>query len=598
MSLILIFIVGLAFSNSSVSGDKLRLFKPEPNGIQNLLYLPVIMGPPPRPSDLEITQGVQQPGNPVILIASRPTFARYTLTSEITPDGVNAYLHGSQDGSRLPGSPLSAINNPRTIEASANRSDLNDTFNFELPASWTTGTVELWGSASNGTDFEIIEGPITVSFSDNNPLPIMVVPIAYTCNSGGSGTTTPTSPFDYLVDYTFKIYPVPSVDLSEHVPVAYSGKCAGGKPDPTYTPGPPYDDSDWERLLILTTSIWQSEGSPNQYYYGLVESTCSGGCISGLGWTSLKAAVGFNGIGSMHNGASQTHAHEVGHNHGRLHAPGCAVSGADSSYPYLDGSGRGVIGDIDNPNFGFDFATMDINVYSSFYDTMGYCAPYWISDYTYEALYAREIAQAATMPDIMSDQHVSLLVSGWPKEDGSVQIQPVFLLNIPAVPSGSGAYTLELLDREGTLLSAHPFEITTAFVDHYGDIPGSEVHGFNLTIPYIPGIEQIYVLKDGEVLGELHSNPAQTQIALERSYARIEDGKLRATWTAATRASYLVRLSLDDGITWQTVAVNLRKPMLQLPMLVTEPEAVRLEVLASDGIHTDRIVFGSIATKP
>lgn len=300
----------------------------------------------------------------------------------------------------------------------------------------------------------------------------------------------------------------------------------------------------------------------------------------------------------MHIGASGVHAHELGHNYGRYHAPGCGAGGTDPSFPYLDISGPGVIGDVDNPNYGFDISTMDIMVYSSFYDFMSYCNPAWISDYTYEALFDWEVAQAAMLPMVMGDQHDSLLVSGLLKEDGSVQLQPIFRLDIPSAPSSSGEYTLELLDRGGARLSAHTFEITTAYADHYGNGSGGEVHGFHLTIPYIPGIEQINVLKDGEVLGELHSNPPQTNLTLEHPYARIEGGKLRATWPAATRTSYLVRLSLDDGITWQTVTVNLRKPVLQLPMRVSETGAVHLEVLTSDGIHTERIVFGSIATTP
>jgi hypothetical protein len=583
----------LAFSTTAVAGDRSVLLKPVGNGTENFIYLPMIFGPLPMPSDLEVTQGVQQPANPVTLIANRPTVVRYTLTSETAYSGVNAYLHGSNDGITLPGSPISAINNPRTLESSANRSNLNDTFNFELPTSWTNGSVELWGSASNGVNYDVVHGPITVSFRENDPLPVTVVPIAYTCNSGGTGTTTPASPFDYLVDYTFKIYPVPSVDLSEHVPVVYSGKCAGGKPDPTYAPGPPYDDSDWERLLSLITSIWQSEGAPNRYFYGVVESTCSGGCISGLGWLNLKAAVGFNGIGSMHNGASQTHAHEVGHNHGRRHAPGCGVGGADASYPYLDGAGRGAIGDIDNPNYGFDIANRDINVYSSFYDIMGYCGPYWISDYTFEALFEQEMAQAALPSKSISGSGDALFVSGFLNEDGSIQLQPAFQLDIPAAPSGSGEYTLELLDGDGALLSAHPFEISTAFIDYFGAGSDGEVQGFQLTIPHVRGIEKINAVRDGEVLGTLHADPVPTSLALDHPHVQIEGGQLLATWSAPVGTSHLVRLSLDNGTTWQTVAVNLREPVLQLPLLVSNTDTMRFEILSSDGIHTDRIEFGA-----
>jgi len=152
------------------------------------------------------------------------------------------------------------------------------------------------------------------------------VPIAYTCTSGGSGTTTPTGPFDYVTDFTFRIYPVPDIALATHASISYSGPCINGVPDPSY--------GDWIDMLDDVTDLWWNEGRPNSYYYGLVKIDCSGGCISGIGWVGgLKAAVGFDGIGSQHYGASTTHAHEVGHNHDREHSPGCGADDPDPNYP-------------------------------------------------------------------------------------------------------------------------------------------------------------------------------------------------------------------------------------------------------------------------
>jgi hypothetical protein len=500
---------------------------------------------------------------------------------------VNASLHGYRDGFPLPGSPLLAMNNPRTLESIANRTDWNDTFNFELPASWTTGTVDLSGSASNSTTYEIVEGPISVTFMVNDPLAVTVVPIAYTCTSGGTGTTTPTGSFDYLDDDAYKLYPVPSTDLEVHLPVSYSGPCYNGQPYPDYEAG------DWHNMLYSIRDVWNIEGRPNRYYYGLVNIYCGGSCIAGLGYLGWnKAAVGWNGWGVSHNGASGTHAHEVGHNHGLAHAPGCGAGNPDPLYPYASG----LIGDAAYPNYGYDILTDGIKPYPSHYDFMTYCSSEWISDYNYEKLYVWEQAQASIAPEIVGAPIDALLVSGWLRGDGSVEIRPAFRLDVLATPSGSGPYTLELLDGDGTRLAAYPFDVVSALADRFGGGPGGDVESFHLTIPYTPEIDQIRVVKDGDELGTLRSKPVPPGLALAPAQAHIEQGVLHATWAGPVGAAYLVRLSLDGGTTWQTVGVNLDRPSIHLPLSAAAAGDVRLEVLASDGIHTERVELGPITT--
>jgi hypothetical protein len=591
LSFLVLAIWGSFASGPFITGEAGPAELPDLDPTGTTIYLPLVIVPEREPSNLEVTQGVQQPLNPVTLIAERPTFVRYTLTDEIAHTGVNASLSGYRDGSPLPGSPLSAMNNPRTLEPIANRADLNDTFNFELPASWTTGTVDLWGSATNDTTYEIVEGPVSVNFTPNDPLAIMVVPIAYTCTSGGTGTTTPAgSPYDYLVDVAYKYYPVPSTDLDLHTPVTYSGRCLNGLPYPTYSAGAPYDDSDWERLLQLVSSVWSSEGAPNRYYYGLVQIYCGGSCIAGLGWIGgTKAAVGWNG-GSQYS-ASSTHAHEVGHNHGLAHAPGCGAGNPDPLYPYASG----LIGDGTFPNYGYDILTDGIKPYPSYYDFMTYCSSEWISDYHYEKLYVWEQAQASMAPDLTGQPQDALLVSGQVRKDGKVEIQPIFRLDLIPSLSSYGSYTLELLNVDGVILSTYNFEMVTAAADGVGGTLGGEVESFHLTIPYTPEIDQIRVVKDGVVLGNLRAKPVPPGLALAPVQAHIEGGILHATWAGPAGASYLVRLSLDGGTTWQTVGVHLDRPSIHLPLSAAAAGDVRLEILASDGIHTEHIEGGPVS---
>ena len=80
-----------------------------------------------------------------------------------------------------------------------------------------------------------------------------------------------------------------------------------------------------------------------------------------------------------------TLAHELGHEFGRYHAP-CDTSGADGAYPYAGG---------DIGTWGWDVRDGAFQAPGATTDFMGYCAPTWISDYTWSALFARTIATSA-----------------------------------------------------------------------------------------------------------------------------------------------------------------------------------------------------------
>jgi hypothetical protein len=92
-----------------------------------------------------------------------------------------------------------------------------------------------------------------------------------------------------------------------------------------------------------------------------------------------------SGVGFGTEDSAWTLAHELGHQHGRYHAP-CDTSGADRGYPYAGGT-LGV--------WGFDPRTATFLEPTRTTDFMGYCDPQWISDYTWRAIFARTRAVSA-----------------------------------------------------------------------------------------------------------------------------------------------------------------------------------------------------------
>ena len=552
-------------------------------------YLPLLARNFPAPWPIEVTQAVQQPDNSVTLIQDRPTFARLTITSTTPHTGVSAYLHGSRGGAPLPGSPIAALNNPRTLESSADRSVLNDTFNFQLPAAWLNGTIMLYGSAGNGTTFNASGGASSFTFTSADPLRVTVLPISYVCTFGGTGTTTPQGPYTYLTEYTYRTYPVPSVSAATHAAVVFDGgPCTlSGVPDPDYY--------EWDSMLDLVTAVWVSEGRPDSYYYGLVKVYCGGGCIAGIGWIGYsKAAVGFDGVNAWHDGAASTHAHEVGHNHGRFHAPGCGAGGVDPAFPYVSG-GRGYIGDGANPNFGFDAGSQTIYPYAPFYDFMSYCEPTWISDYTYEALRAWNQVNRTADRSSAERQRV-MLVSGRLGANGSAAIHPVYALDARVLLPEPGDRTLEFLDATGRVLAAYPFSPGQAVADRWQAGTAFERSGFYMALPYVDGVTTMRIRRGAAILAVRQAGLRNPSLAAGKAALSADGQSVVVHWSGSDGEGetpvYMVRASTDGGASWQTIGVNLTAPSIPLSLADFTGESVLVEVLGSDGLHTTSLRLG------
>jgi hypothetical protein len=57
---------------------------------------------------------------------------------------------------------------------------------------------------------------------------------------------------------------------------------------------------------------------------------------------------------------------------------------------------------------------------------------------------------------------------------------------------------------------------------------------------------------------------------------------------------YLARASTDAGVTWETVGVDLIEPAIVLDPAIFGGQTVRLEVIASDGLNSTKLVLGPI----
>ena len=324
----------------------------------------------------------------VPLIQGRPTMLRVFLTPDAGWDGREVIVRLSLNAN---GTALPPIDVHRTLTVASTEPDLASTANFDLTSDQVTAdltwsvslhevTPGLQPAVAEGAVYPT-EGAAALGAKDTGVgEKIVVIPIQY--NADGSGRLPDTSPaqLERLRARMMALYPVKKVDITVVAPLPWSQAVKA-------------NGSGWSSLLQAVIDQRQKDGVPsNVYYYGMfspaasMASYCGKGCVAGLS-PVLASPDDEYGRGSIGLGfadkiaeADVTFVHEVGHAHGRNHAP-CEVMDADQSYPY-DG---GTIGD-----WGYDFATKTLlDPAGKMRDMMGYCSPVWISDYTYKALFDR-----------------------------------------------------------------------------------------------------------------------------------------------------------------------------------------------------------------
>jgi hypothetical protein len=273
------------------------------------------------------------------------------------------------------------------------------TLNFVLPADAlgkdTTWSVEVSTPATPqnpaqplGRVPEVDRAPIAAI--DGGTLRVVLVPVKY--DADGSGRLPPLRE-DTVETYRqtlHALYPTRKVEVSVREPFPWNERTA------------PSGDG-WTDLLTAVVDLRNSDRAPpDVYYYGLFTPAeglwnycASGGgergCVLGLSGLLVDPNDAFGrgsiGLGFGGERSARTMAHEIGHAHGRAHAPCGGAAGVDRRFPYADGSLGG---------YGWNIETKTL-IDSSAFDMMGYCNPEWISDYNYNALHDRlsAVARAA-----------------------------------------------------------------------------------------------------------------------------------------------------------------------------------------------------------
>jgi len=212
---------------------------------------------------------------------------------------------------------------------------------------------------------------------ETGPLKVHIVPL-----SGTNVTEAGLQPFKERLE---AVYPITEVEFTIGAPLTS------------------YADSMCSLLASVTSRRTQDSPPSDVYYYGLAPGILGG--QSGCSNTGSKVSAGWAEGYTPDNGrtGAATMCHELGHAHGRLHAP-CNVQDPDPQYPYA-GAAIGV--------WGYDHRS-DAFIAPTSKDMMSYCPEprwaAWISDYTYQAIVERA-AQVNGQAEVPASFDASALVS-------------------------------------------------------------------------------------------------------------------------------------------------------------------------------------------
>ena len=269
------------------------------------------------------------------------------------------------------GSTVSELFQKAVVSVAPTDATLETTFNVTLPRELVTPTthysVELVectpGQAAGSGARYPATGDLVLGARTTGHLKIHFVPLSVK----GKLPDTSETRLAYYKKYLEALYPISALE---------------------YTLGPAYgagnETPDFDSLLdTLRDERGKANLADDVYYFGISPVVASDesdgvGYVADPGDADYRVAVGASSADAEYT--ASVFGHELGHNHGLEHSPGCDAGDPDKKYPYA----KGLIG-----AWGYDSRSKALLSPQATYDFMTYCQPVWFSDYTYEPVLKR-----------------------------------------------------------------------------------------------------------------------------------------------------------------------------------------------------------------
>jgi hypothetical protein len=621
---------------------------------RTVTFRPIMPGTRLNFMGIEVTQAIQNMDNSIPLITDKRTFTRIYFsvngpTNNLTDvSGVLAAY--TAPGLHLGGEIIGTVTSLNSISVNNSndilpkRANIDGSLNFEIPLNWLdspgqihfsitpyiegriqgstasqvpcedTRLRERWRlSGCDNLDERSDDNSINnLNFFDSVPSArIEIIGIPYTISPN---TIVPTqADLDHLSSWLERAFPTAQIigGTTINTGTGYNGL-------------PTCDEvnADLHDRWVLDTT--NSNVNTDTRYYGVVSDIGNfmQGCSIDFGGPVGSGPAGTGDWGWDFDGtyADWYGGHETGHMYGRHH-PGFADSNDglctsndseqdndDENYPHPGG----LIGDSDL--FGFDvgdpniFVSPDVKSPSKWTDMMTYRCFIWMSDYTYDGvrnelrsqdmmgdLLDTSSSRLSELPQAARETNMTLSVVGNLNfNESSVDLKPFTLLpglKLTARP-GNSSFTIDLLGNNSKVIEQYPFE-----PKNYTDrIPGQDQLALiGEMVPYLPGVKQIVISKNGETLGlrNVSTSSPEVEVIVPNGGETLEpQGNITVSWNGTDdnhdKLRYSLLYSANGGENWKTInaAINETSYKVNLEELPGSDHAL-FRVIATDGINTD-----------
>ncbi|WP_419950200.1 M66 family metalloprotease [Candidatus Palauibacter sp.] len=377
-----------------------------------------------------LTQAVQSRTHPVPLVAGDPALLRVFLTAPdaggaTIPPVLARFYHDGQEVHRAD-IPAGTAEIPSAVDESS----LDLSSNQEVPGWVIQPGLEMVVEIDPGETLDPAlgvrkripsEGRSPVDVLALPPLDLTVVPMLWSVVPDSSilDLTEGLSPDHELLAPVGSLLPVGEFIVTLHDPVVTESRSTLD-------------------LLAETILIRQLEGGTGYYKGTMAEPSVS------VGVARFDVPVSFSAPNPG------TYVHELGHNMTLRHAPCGGAGGPDPAFPHAEGASGA---------WGYDFGRREL-VDPSVSDLMGYCDPYWISDFffTQAAQFRRFTERDRAGAAAVGSR--TLLLWGRIEPDGTLFLEPSFVVDAPVSgPLAGGAYELEGTAADGRVLFSTSFEM-------------------------------------------------------------------------------------------------------------------------------------------